>query len=110
MEVKDACYTLAISVVVSYEWFLRREMTESRAHPGNGRKVHTFGRSHCDLRLEIREVVGRVSAVRRRGRVDSICKINKYAGEKKQSVTVGFKVVSMSVGTVQSLLFCQNIN
>lgn len=47
------CFTFAISIVMSYEWFLRREMTDSSVYPGNGKKVHPLGRSYYDLRLGV---------------------------------------------------------
>lgn len=58
VDLEQTHYTFAISIVVSYKWFLSRETTDSSVYRGRGRKVHTSGRSCCDHRLVVMKAWG----------------------------------------------------
>lgn len=96
--------TFAISIVVSCEWFLSRETTDSSVYPGRGRKVHTLGRSCVTTGLWWwRLGVGASSGMERRSQ--HIWKINRYVREEEQSITIGCQVLSMIVRENEESLF-----
>lgn len=108
VDLEQTHYTFAISIVVSYEWFLSRDTTDSSVYPGRGRKVHTLGRSFITGLWWWRLGVGASGGTERRSQHNR--KINRYVREEEQSITIGFQVLSMSVGKMKSLCFCKNID